>query len=65
MHMGFYIPDLRNETAEPVAIIMDVSGSIGQEEVNFFASELCGILEIYHDDKEIPVVYVESRGCWA
>lgn len=45
---GFYMPDTTREKVE-VAIAIDVSGSIGQEELTDFLSEIVGIARAYRD----------------
>jgi predicted metal-dependent peptidase len=43
LQQGIYLPDLYNEGAM-VAVVIDTSGSIGQEEMGLFLSEALGIL---------------------
>jgi predicted metal-dependent peptidase len=45
-----YLPTVENETIGEVVVAIDTSGSIGQEELNVFASELVSICEAVSPD---------------
>ena len=45
-----YLPTVENETIGEVVVAIDTSGSIGQEELNVFASELISICEAVSPD---------------
>jgi predicted metal-dependent peptidase len=44
LEAGFYFPSKRNYRCGTIAVVFDTSGSIGQKEVDEFASELSGIM---------------------
>ncbi len=54
-----YLPSLAGESLGEVVIGVDVSGSIGQEELNRFAAELLGIVDAY--DVHLTVLYHDIR----
>ena len=45
-----YVPTVENETIGEVVVAIDTSGSIGQEQINAFASELVSICEAVNPD---------------
>lgn len=45
IHGNLYLPSLLSEELKPIAIAVDTSGSIGQEELDRFAAEITGILQ--------------------
>jgi len=45
-----YLPSVENETIGEVVVAIDTSGSIGQEQINAFASELISICEAVQPD---------------
>ena len=45
-----YLPSVENETIGEVVVAIDTSGSIGQEQINAFASELVSICEAVQPD---------------
>jgi predicted metal-dependent peptidase len=45
-----YLPSVENETIGEVIVAIDTSGSIGQEQINAFASELVSICEAVQPD---------------
>jgi predicted metal-dependent peptidase len=50
-HSGAILPGLREDTTIDVAIAIDMSGSIGQEDATVFLSEVKGIMDQYVDFK--------------
>ncbi len=50
-HSGAVLPGMKEATTIDVAISMDMSGSIGQEDAKIFLSEVKGILDQYEDFK--------------
>ncbi len=60
LHTGLYLPELNTPTLGTIAVIIDTSGSIDQQELDLFASELQAILTIY-PKTEIKVIYVDSK----
>ena len=51
MHSGAILPGLKEATTIDVAIGIDMSGSIGQEDATVFLSEVKGIMDQYEDFK--------------
>ena len=51
MHSGAILPGLKEATTIDVAIAIDMSGSIGDEDATTFLSEVKGILDQYEDFK--------------
>ena len=51
MHSGAILPGLKEATTIDVAIAIDMSGSIGDEDARVFLSEVKGILDQYEDFK--------------
>jgi predicted metal-dependent peptidase len=45
-----YLPTVENETIGEVVVAIDTSGSIGQDQINAFASELVSICEAVNPD---------------
>jgi predicted metal-dependent peptidase len=45
-----YLPTVENETIGEIVVAIDTSGSIGQEQINAFASELVSICEAVSPD---------------
>jgi len=60
LYAGLYLPGLNVPTLGTIAVIIDTSGSISQNELNIFASELHAILSIY-PGTEIKVIYVDTQ----
>jgi predicted metal-dependent peptidase len=50
-HSGAVLPGLKNDETIDVAIALDMSGSIGQEDAKVFLSEVKGIMDQYADYK--------------
>jgi len=48
-HSGAILPGMKNDQTVDVAIGIDMSGSIGQEDATVFLSEVKGIMEQYED----------------
>lgn len=57
---GLYLPTLHNETCGSVALAVDTSGSITQTELNEFAAELNGILDMVRPEK-VHVIYCDAE----
>ncbi len=51
MHSGAVLPGMKEATTIDVAIAVDMSGSIGQEDASVFLSEIKGIMDQYEDFK--------------
>ena len=51
MHSGAILPGLKEATTIDVAIAIDMSGSIGEEDATIFLSEIKGIMDQYEDFK--------------
>jgi predicted metal-dependent peptidase len=58
---GLYLPGLYSEELGEVLVLVDTSGSIGQEELSVFGNELDGILSSF--DCTATVVYHDSEPC--
>ena len=61
---GLYLPSVSGDSLPPLAIAIDVSGSVTQRELTQFRSELAKILEDLHIS-EIHLMYFSTRvtGC--
>jgi predicted metal-dependent peptidase len=55
---GIYLPSLRSDELKPVCLAIDTSGSIDNQTLNDFASELNSILEEY--ESKISVLYCDT-----
>jgi len=51
MHSGAILPGMKEATTIDVAISIDMSGSIGEEDATTFLSEVKGIMDQYEDFK--------------
>ena len=51
MHSGAILPGMKEATTIDVAIAIDMSGSIGEEDATAFLSEIKGIMDQYEDFK--------------
>ena len=51
MHSGAILPGMKEATTIDVAIAIDMSGSIGEEDATVFLSEIKGIMDQYEDYK--------------
>jgi predicted metal-dependent peptidase len=49
MHSGAILPGMKNDETIDVAIAIDMSGSIGEEDATIFLSEVKGIMDQYQD----------------
>jgi len=49
MHSGAVLPGMKNDVTIDVAIAIDMSGSIGEEDATIFLSEIKGIMDQYQD----------------
>ena len=49
MHSGAVLPGMKEATTIDVAIAIDMSGSIGEEDATIFLSEIKGIMDQYED----------------
>lgn len=56
---GLYMPGLRSEELGDIAVAIDTSGSIGQQQLNVFAAELQGILESY--DTAVTILWCDAQ----
>ena len=50
-HSGAILPGMKNDETIDIAIAIDMSGSIGQEDATAFLSEIKGIMDQYEDYK--------------
>ena len=60
VHMGLYLPSLKSNELGKILVAVDTSGSISQDNLKEFASELSGIIEEF-DDVEATVIYCDTR----
>jgi len=51
MHSGAILPGMKQDTTIDIAIAIDMSGSIGEEDATVFLSEVKGIMDQYEDFK--------------
>jgi len=58
IHMGLFMPSLRSQELKNIAVAIDTSGSINQEVLKEFVSELGAIMEAY--DSNAYVMYVNN-----
>jgi predicted metal-dependent peptidase len=60
IQQGMYMPSISGETLGEVAFAVDCSGSIGQDEINQFASE---IITVWQDQRpsKVHVIYFDSE----
>jgi predicted metal-dependent peptidase len=58
LYSGLYLPKLSVPTLGNIAVIIDTSGSIDQQQLNEFAAELRAILSVY-PETQIEVIYVD------
>lgn len=61
-HLGLYLPDLETKSNAKIAVAVDVSGSISEEELFVFATELQSIIDEY-DPERVYVLYFHSYVC--
>lgn len=59
IHQGLYLPSIKKDDALNGAIGVDVSGSIGIEELNNFATEMTSIFQEFK--AELDVCYFDTR----
>jgi len=60
LYAGLYLPTLRSSELNTIAVIIDTSGSVRQNELDQFAAELQAILSLY-PNTEILVIYVDTK----
>jgi len=60
VHAGLYLPTLNNPRLDNIGIIVDTSGSISEEQLNEFASEMQSIMHLY-PGTEAEVLYVDTE----
>ena len=62
LSQGMYLPSVSGEALGELCFAIDTSGSIGEDELNQFASE---IIKVYQDlsPKKIHVIYFDSVVC--
>lgn len=60
LSQGLYLPSISGETLGEIAFAVDCSGSIGQDEINQFASE---IITVWQDQRptKVHVIYFDSE----
>jgi predicted metal-dependent peptidase len=59
---GIYMPSTYSEQVGELVVAIDTSGSIGQEEVTAFLSEVKGICDTVHPDK-VRLLYWDTKIC--
>lgn len=59
---GWYFPDLYSDKVGELAIIIDTSGSIGEDELNKFQSEVQELMSQMHPSK-LVVFYADTEVC--
>lgn len=57
---GMYFPSMHSESIGEIVVAVDTSGSIGQEELNQFASEITAIMEDVSPSK-VHVIYCDTK----
>lgn len=60
VHAGLYLPSLYSEEMPPMVVAVDTSGSIGQEELRTFASEITAIAQECRPS-HIHVLYIDAK----
>lgn len=60
MHLGMYLPSLFSEELGTIVIGVDTSGSVGNRELEQFASEITSILQDF-PKLEVEVVYCDTQ----
>lgn len=60
LQQGFYLPSLYSQEIETLVVVIDTSGSISQDELTRFASELSEILTVLNVGT-VHVLYVDTR----
>lgn len=58
-NFGIYMPTLHSDACGSVALMVDTSGSIGQQELAEFAAELNGILDMVRPER-VHVIYCDA-----
>ena len=58
IHQGLYLPELKNPELGLIALLVDTSGSISQQDLNQFAAEMHSLLAAYKT--ELMVIYVDA-----
>ena len=58
IHQGLYLPELKNPELGLIALLVDTSGSISQQDLNQFAAEMHSLLSAYKT--ELMVIYVDA-----
>ena len=62
LSQGLYLPSVSGESLGDIAFAVDCSGSIGQDEINQYASEIRTVWED-HRPTNIHVIYFDSEVC--
>jgi predicted metal-dependent peptidase len=60
LHLGIYLPSLDSPELSNIVVIVDTSGSIGQKELDQFASEIRSMMQTY-PSLTITVIYVDTK----
>ncbi len=58
IHQGLYLPELKNPELGLIALLVDTSGSISQQDLNQFAAEMHSLLAAYKT--ELIIIYVDA-----
>lgn len=64
LQRGFILPSLYSDTYGKVALAIDTSGSVGNQEIKDMIAEVIGILEVYQDsidEVRLPVIYCDTQ----
>ena len=59
---GLYLPSVSGETLGEIAFAVDCSGSIGQEEIDQYASEIVTVWQDHRPTK-VHIIYFDSEVC--
>ncbi len=59
LHQNLYMPRMHSQQMDTLAVAIDTSGSVSQDELNIFASEISAILDTV-DLKQIVVIYCDA-----
>ena len=61
MNTGVYLPSPVTPELGKMVVVIDTSGSVYQKQLNVFASEIMGILQVYPHIMEITVIYADCK----
>lgn len=58
-HLGVYLPELRNEELKMGVFMVDTSGSLGADAINFVGAEIKSLCQLF--GQEMAVIYCDSE----